>query len=63
MSPQHPDHALALALAHVQAHAVGLGGEVLMHQQALHILIHTQPSAVGLLGANKGGICLHFNII
>lgn len=53
MSPQHLARALALALAHVQAHAVGPGGEVLMHQQALHILTHTQPSAAGLLGANN----------
>lgn len=53
MSPQHLVLALALALAHVQAHAVDLGGEVLMHQHALHILTHIQPSAVGLLDANN----------
>lgn len=53
MSPRHPALALALALAHVQAHGVGLGEEALMPQQALHILTHTQPSAVGLLGANN----------
>lgn len=53
MSPQHPALALALALARVQAHAVGLGGEVLMHQQVLHILTRTQPSAAGLLGASN----------
>lgn len=53
MSPQHPALAPALALARVQAHAVGLGGEVLMRQQAPHILTHIQPSAVGLLGANN----------
>lgn len=53
MSPQHLALAPALALAHVQAHAVGLGGEVLMHRQLLHILTHTQLLAVGLLGASK----------
>lgn len=53
MSPQHLALALALALARVQAHAVGLGEEALMPLQALHIPTHTQPSAVGLLGANN----------
>lgn len=53
MSPRHLALALALALARVQGHAVGLGEEALMPQQALRILTHTQPSAVGLLGANN----------
>lgn len=52
MSPRHLALALALALARVQAHAVDLEEEALMPQQALLILTHTQPSAVGLLGAN-----------